>query len=848
MPTIAIAQSTSNVSTSGSVSTLTATLNGVTAGSTLIVSALWDNVAFTAAASDSQTANGNFGSATQFDNGAGSGPNASLWVKQNAEAGTHTVTITITGGNPGIILLLFEEVSGAAATGNPDQHTSFYDSNSNNTTDGTTSGVTSTLNLQPALVYGVCFNAQSTNTPAAGTGFAASLNGTNGVGFAWRTESKRVTATTGIAATFTMSGAASTVISLVVAIDELAGPSITAQPSSTSVYGGGTATFSVSATGTGGLSYQWSRNGSPISGAISSSYTTPALNANDNQSYFTCDVTDSIGTTTSAQAWLTWTAPIVRAVNFVGFLPGFIGEMLTDQAPATPALGQMDWAPGRAQAMGHGYGAGEPLGTVTVAVLRAGGFDQPVAVARAAPRPQVTGGEPNPPRIFTATGFEHVEPSARPQLGPPRHISGEPVPPQVVRGAGIDSSPPAWRRPPPILARGAEVPTPSAFTATGFEHTDPGARPQPGPPRHLAGEPIGAIATVPLQSGGFEQPTAIGRAAPRPIPFGGEPNPPRVFTPTGFEHAEPSARPQMGPPRHLSGDPIPPQVIRGAGIETSPPLWRPSPRFLRFLAGEPSPTSVVTAAGFNVSDALARLPPARVYRAGEPTRTVLVVALSAWGYEPSQPGGRVSRPVRAGLAGDPLPRVIIAAPAGFDPTPAVRRPLPAPIGAAGDVALPGSVASWAWEQASPGARVLRSSMSINGEPLPGAIPAVWFDVPAAAARALRRGPGTFGEPLPPTIIIPAGFEPSPVLFRVTRAVVQIGSEVFSALVLLPPLPVVKVDLSEPPAGAHASISNLRSVATTLAGLPSGAHTSISNLRSVATSMTALRSRTRQSDG
>ncbi len=53
-------------------------------------------------------------------------------------------------------------------------------------------------------------------------------------------------------------------------------PSITTQPASQTVTAGQTATFSVTATGTAPLSYQWQKNGAAISGATSSSYTTPA--------------------------------------------------------------------------------------------------------------------------------------------------------------------------------------------------------------------------------------------------------------------------------------------------------------------------------------------------------------------------------------------------------------------------------------------------------------------------------------------------------------------------------------------------------------------------------------------
>ncbi len=86
-------------------------------------------------------------------------------------------------------------------------------------------------------------------------------------------------------------------------------PVISAQPASQTVSVGQTATFSVTATGTGNLTYQWKKNGAAIGGATSASYTTPATVASDNGAKFTVTITDTAGNVTSNAATLTVNAP-----------------------------------------------------------------------------------------------------------------------------------------------------------------------------------------------------------------------------------------------------------------------------------------------------------------------------------------------------------------------------------------------------------------------------------------------------------------------------------------------------------------------------------------------------------
>ena len=90
--------------------------------------------------------------------------------------------------------------------------------------------------------------------------------------------------------------------------DTAMAPAITTQPAAQSVTAGQTATFSVTATGTGTLSYQWKKNGINITGgmgATSNSYTTPAMGYAGNGAVYSVVVTDSVGTTTSSNATLT---------------------------------------------------------------------------------------------------------------------------------------------------------------------------------------------------------------------------------------------------------------------------------------------------------------------------------------------------------------------------------------------------------------------------------------------------------------------------------------------------------------------------------------------------------------
>jgi hypothetical protein len=97
-------------------------------------------------------------------------------------------------------------------------------------------------------------------------------------------------------------------------------PAITTQPARQTVIAGKTASFTVAATGTAPLSYQWSKNGAAIGGATSSTYTTVAETTLDNNAQFTVAVSNTAGSATSNAAILTVSAPTLLLNSSSSFL------------------------------------------------------------------------------------------------------------------------------------------------------------------------------------------------------------------------------------------------------------------------------------------------------------------------------------------------------------------------------------------------------------------------------------------------------------------------------------------------------------------------------------------------
>ena len=191
---------------------------------------------------------------------------------------------------------------------------------------GTVTSNSATLTVNPAPVapsFTVQPASQSVSAGQSAT-FTATATGTAPLSYQWKkngntiagaTASSYTTAATSVAdsgAVFTVvvsnsvGSVTSSSATLTVNPASVA-PAITAQPASQSVITGETASFSVTASGTAPLGYQWKKNGSDISGATSRSFTTAATVIGDNGAVFTVVVSNSVGTVTSNSATLTVT-------------------------------------------------------------------------------------------------------------------------------------------------------------------------------------------------------------------------------------------------------------------------------------------------------------------------------------------------------------------------------------------------------------------------------------------------------------------------------------------------------------------------------------------------------------
>jgi hypothetical protein len=131
---------------------------------------------------------------------------------------------------------------------------------------------------------------------------------------------------TNSAATLTTNDATLTVNS----VGGLTAPAITTQPTSQTVTVGGTASFTVAATGNPFPTYQWKKNGVAIPGAVAPTLALANVQTSDAASY-TVTATNSVNTITSSTAVLTVNPAVTPAASRITSLSIRIGAGTGDQ-------------------------------------------------------------------------------------------------------------------------------------------------------------------------------------------------------------------------------------------------------------------------------------------------------------------------------------------------------------------------------------------------------------------------------------------------------------------------------------------------------------------------------------
>jgi|HubBroStandDraft_6_1064221.scaffolds.fasta_scaffold19405_1 hypothetical protein len=183
----------------------------------------------------------------------------------------------------------------------------------------TSNAATLTVNVPPTISTQPVSHTVAVGQTAA---FSVTATGTGTLIYQWKKNGTAVSGATsasyttpaavasdnGASFTVTVTSTTGSVTSTAAILTVNGPPSITAQPAAATVIAGQTATFSVTAAGTAPLTYQWKMNGTAMSGATSSSYTTPATTTANSGQQFTVTVTNSAGSITSSAASLTVSA------------------------------------------------------------------------------------------------------------------------------------------------------------------------------------------------------------------------------------------------------------------------------------------------------------------------------------------------------------------------------------------------------------------------------------------------------------------------------------------------------------------------------------------------------------
>jgi hypothetical protein len=272
--------------------------NPTAVGNLIVVYLIWDNKG---SASVSDSLGNSYSNASGVALWSSGTYSAQIFYTINLRSGGDTVTATFATAVKSFGLIYAHEYSGISQTAPLDVTAS-----ASGSTGSLNSGTATTTNASDLLFAGgVSANVVS----APGPGYTARSRLQGNI-----TEDRLVSAIGPYTATASNIGGAwaMQLVAFKGAASDItvSPPTIITQPSNQVVTAGQTATFSVGASGSAPLSYQWQKNGTPI-GANSSNYTTPPTTLSDNGAKFLVLISNSAGSVTSSAATLTVNPPPV---------------------------------------------------------------------------------------------------------------------------------------------------------------------------------------------------------------------------------------------------------------------------------------------------------------------------------------------------------------------------------------------------------------------------------------------------------------------------------------------------------------------------------------------------------
>ena len=209
---------------------------------------------------------------------------------------------------------------------------------------GTATSTAATLTVNSAVVAPTITTHPTGQTVTAGANvnFSVAASGTAPLSYQWRLNGGNISGAT--AATLTLNsvtvgqsggsyscvvsnsaGTATSTAATLTVNSAVVAPTITTHPTGQTVTAGANVNFSVAASGTAPLSYQWRLNGGNIVGATAATLTLNSVTVGQSGSSYSCVVSNSAGTATSTAATLT-VSDVTQTASIAGVYNGLFYE------------------------------------------------------------------------------------------------------------------------------------------------------------------------------------------------------------------------------------------------------------------------------------------------------------------------------------------------------------------------------------------------------------------------------------------------------------------------------------------------------------------------------------------